>query len=308
MISYCRIANDVWRSVAASDIGEVGIKKETISYLDYIVQNWQSTIPESLQYRPTDNSPNTSLSRGERRLRLVLYLRANQMRIQIYRHILHSATSIMESLENARIAVDIAKDSITVLTRVNQTSDLYRSQQICFNHFLVSALAVLFLAVSHAPVEFNRQVRDEFYMALDLVKGFSKKSHIAKRLWRTIRNLKEVAPRLGLVSRRVLEGASDPHSTAAVAMAGLAGHNVDELLAFPNGTGYKAESSPVDGQQISCELTNLFEAAGGPGMMPNVVVGEGGVNGFAPGAPTPESMTSIYGNEEEFARIMRDCF
>jgi hypothetical protein len=101
----------------------------------------------------------------------------------------------------------------------------------------VSALAVLFLAVAHAPADFNRQVRDEFYMALDLVKGFSTKSYISKRLWNTIRGLKEVGPRLGLPSRPLNMDTNDAHSTAAVAMAGLAGHPVDELAIFPRRRG-----------------------------------------------------------------------
>lgn len=236
-----------------------------MSYLDYQILQWQNSIPDSLRFYPTVDIPDTGApGRAQRRLQVLLYLRMNQMRILIYRPVLHSATSIMEKRQQAGIVVEVAKDTVRVLTRLNQTTDIYRTQQVCFNHFLVSALAALFLAVSHAPLEFNQTVRDEFYMAIELVSGFSAQSYVSMRLWQMIKGLKEVGPRLGLVSRPALSETIDPHSSAAVAMAGLAGHRVDEMTAFPVTQGPAAVGQgPVNGQQMSYELTNLFEAAGG---------------------------------------------
>lgn len=274
-----------------------------------------------------------------------MYVRANQVRILIYRPVLLSATSIMENRNHAQKAVEGAKDTIRVLARLNETSDIYRSQQVCFNYFLISALAVLFLAVSHAPAEFNSQVRDEFYMALDLVKGFSTKSYISQRLWRTIRGLKELGPKLGLVSRQPFaRDDEDPHSSAAVAMAGLAGHPVQEMGVYPSPQGASSiGSSPMNGQQMSYELTTLFEAAGvaSSNGAPSSAAGNGGVYGGVVHAHHPQhppqtvdsvapsyvgggqpqqgqpdmggaggegSAQGIYGNEGEFSRIMHHLF
>lgn len=315
MILYSRISSKVWRSVANFEFSDSEVKKDNIGYLDYQTLQWQNSIPESLRYYPSMNAIDLSTpDRGQRRLQVLLYLRTNQMRIMIYRPVLHSATSIMENRGYAQSVVEVAKDSIRVLTRLNQTTDIYRLQQMCFNYFLVSALAVLFLAVSHAPVEFNRQVRDEFYMALDLVKGFSTKSYIAKRLWKTIKGLKEVGPKLGLISRQPLPDTNDPHSSAAVAMAGLAGHPVDEMAVFATNQGPSPlGDSPTCGQQLSHELTNLFEAAGGYG---SLLTSNGqsvdGVNGFVGTqgelSHISEGLSGIYGNDGEFSRIMRDLF
>jgi len=252
-----------------------------------------------------------------------LYVRANQVRILIYRPVLLSATSIMENRNYAQKAVEVAKDTIRVLARLNETSDIYRAQQVCFNYFLISALAVLFLAVSHAPAEFNGQVRDEFYMALDLVKGFSTKSYISQRLWRTIRGLKELGPKLGLVSRQPFtRDDEDPHSSAAVAMAGLAGHPVQEMGVYPSSQGASSiGSSPMNGQQMSYELTTLFEAAGVASSSAAVNGGRYGdvvhahhpqhppqiIDGIASsyvGGGGEGSAQGIYGNEGEFSRIM----
>lgn len=290
-----------------------------MSYLDYQVLQWQNTIPDSLRFYPTVDVPDTGPpSRAQRRLQVLLYLRMNQMRILIYRPVLHSATSIMGNRRYANVVVEVAKDTIRVLSRLNQTTDIYRAQQVCFNHFLVSALAALFLAVSHAPVEFNQTVRDEFYKAIDLVRGFSAQSYVSMRLWQTIKGLKDIGPRLGLVSRQTLTDDIDPHSSAAaVAMAGLAGHRVTEMTAFPITQGPAAvNQTPVDGQQMSYELISLFEAAGGyhNGMVPShnlgIHYGHGYVaaQGEAKQPSAADGARGGSGNEREFSKIMRALY
>lgn len=315
MIAYSRISSQVWRSTTKFEGPDSEINKDNIGYLDFQILQWHNNIPESLRFHQVDNAINTSAtSRGQRRLQVILVLRTNQMRVSIYRPVLHSATNIMENKSYAQTVVDVAKDTIRVLTRLNENTDIYRTQQACFNYFLVSALAVLFLAVAHAPVEFSRQVRDEFYMALDLIKGFSAKSYISKRLWKMIKGLKEVGPKLGVISRQSLTDPNDAHSSAAVAMAGLAGHQVDPMATFtsaqqPSSLG----SSPLDGQQMKDELTNLFEAAGG--YKHNVFAGGqtlDGVNGFVGSqgelVPATGGISGVYGNEGEFSRILDYLF
>ena len=315
MIAYSRISSQVWRSTTKFESPGSEINKDNIGYLDFQILQWHNNIPESLRFHQVENvtNPNT-MSRGQRRLQVILLLRTNQMRVLIYRPVLHSATNIVENRVYAQTVVDVAKDTIRVLTSLNETTDIYRTQQVCFNYFLISALAVLFLAVAHAPVEFSRQVRDEFYMALNLIKGFSAQSYISKRLWKMIKGLKEVGPKLGVISRQALTDPDDAHSSAAVAMAGLAGHQVDQMAAFasaqqPGSLG----GSPLDGQQMKDELTNLFEAAGGYG---NNIFASGqvldGVNGFVGSQgemmPAAGGISGVYGNEGEFSRILDHLF
>jgi len=313
-VSFCRITSKVWRAATDYEHTENKARLDTIRYLDYQILQWQKSIPESLRFRPSSdmtNAAHEAPSRGMRRFRVLMHLRGMHIRIFLHRPVLHSATSIMENRELAQTAVDLAKDTINVLTELNRKSDIYRTQQRVFNWFLLSSLAVLFLAVSHAPVEFSRQVREEFYMALDIVKGFSSNSHTSRKLWKTIRGLKEIAPRLG-VSRQGQTEVDDPHSSAAVAMAGLAGHQVDRLDVYPHSqTSSSLGSSPMDGQRMYTELTNLFEAAGGQNnVLPPILVADGmggymGQPGLQQGLDT---VPAIYGRESEFARIMDNCF
>jgi hypothetical protein len=320
MIQYSALSSKVWRFVAApSSPSRAGgpINTDEMNFLDYSVVSWHRTIPAHLRFEhPAQNgsvatptgAPST---RAAHRLRILLYIRANQMRILIYRPVLHSATSIMTHREHAQTVVDVAKDTVRVLTHVNQTSDLYRTQQVTFNAFLTSALAVLFLAVSHTPALFGESVREEFYMALDLVRGFSKGSWISKRLWKTIRVLKEVGPRLGLVMKESAPALGqnhsskddlDPSRSAAVAMAGLAGHNVDEMSLF-NGAPQQrgqwdvtaASSSP---EHMVHDLTSLFEAAGGYQALESMNGGNQDISHGMDG----------FGGDEGLANILNDLF
>ncbi|KAF7676888.1 hypothetical protein GT037_005100 [Alternaria burnsii] len=298
MISYSVIGSKVWKSVA--DVGHQDkINKDDISFLDFQVLNWHRTIPESLKFVHPDSGRQVEPpARVVHRLQVVLYLRANQMRILIYRPVLHTATTIMENLEFAHVVVKVAKDTIRILTYINQTSDIYRSQQTMFNYFLISALAVLFLAVAHAPAEFSQQSRDEFYMALELVRGLSSNSYVSKRLWRTIKTIKEVGPRLGLVIRN--DDTHDAHSSAAVAMAGLAGHSMDDLALFSNGRNGSNLDTP---HGMASDLTTLFEAAGG-------IFNLNGFGGTANELPSSngEFVNGFSHENDELARILRDLF
>lgn len=109
MIDYCAIGARVWRAVATSSPSvSAQINTDEMDYLDFQVIQWHSNIPAQLRFEhpsqrlstPTQPPP----SRAGHRLRILLYLRANSMRIHIYRPILQSATSIMQHRKQAQIA------------------------------------------------------------------------------------------------------------------------------------------------------------------------------------------------------------
>lgn len=169
----------------------------------------------------------------------------------------------MANLQHARRVLDLAKDTIQYLNHLNNTSNLYRRMQMFYHQFLTSAIAAVFLASVHAPLHFSAVCREEFYLALDLVKDLSAKSWISKRLWRTIKSLKDVAPRFGL------NPDDDAHSSAALGMIGLArGHlNAHPAAepAFPNmsmPTPQPQVHEPQlrqNGKQLQNELSRIFE-------------------------------------------------
>ncbi|TID21697.1 fungal-specific transcription factor-like protein [Venturia nashicola] len=299
MVAYSAIGSKVWQRVANADANRSALSGEEMGYLDYQVLQWHRSLPESLSYiRPDSLESEEKRSRSDTRLRINMYCRSNQMRILIYRPVLHSATSIAENLTQAHTVVDVAKETIRILTHMNQSTDLYRTQQVMFNYFLISALAVLFLAVSHAATQFSNRCRDEFYMALDIVRGMTAHSYVSKRLWRTIKMLKEVGPKLGLNVRNPVVD----NTEAAVAMVGLAGNPVDEMALFGNGSNSMRMNDSPNG--MANDLTSLFEAAGGYStIMPNTS------NSFGVSSDAiANNGEGVFGQHDELARILRDLF
>lgn len=343
MIDFNVLGSKVWAAIGTDHNSNAqSMTREDIGYLDYQIRQWHRNLPPQLQFDTTTldklNSPISTP--GNLRLRIILYLRQNSMLIHIYRPVLYSATSIMKSASQAQEVVNVAKDTIRVLSRINSASAMYQTSQVLFNAFLTSALAVLFLAVSHAPAQFADQVREEFYLALELVRGFSKGSWVSKRLWKTIRVLKEVGPKLGLVTSseaggntaRPAQGKSrgsrssypsvpngsdveDPSRSAALAMADLAAQGqqgggsagppgrLDPFDVFPNTpAGWQGTGMPTASpDNMANDLTSLFEAAGALNGF------SGGTNGFG---ATPAAGVDIegFGGEDELSRIMRDLF
>lgn len=172
----------------------------------------------------------------------------------------------MQHPVQAQRVVDLARDTIQYLNHLNSTTNLYRRAQVFYHQFLASAIAVVFLAPVHAPVRFSAVCREEFYMALDLVKDLSAKSWVSKRLWRTIKSLKDVAPRFGL------NPDGDAHSNAALGMIGLAmGHMDGNHPVGPSSFSHMSmpqvhqnpspseTSMDQNGKKIQSELSRIFE-------------------------------------------------
>ncbi|UNI22725.1 hypothetical protein JDV02_008587 [Purpureocillium takamizusanense] len=265
MITYSRLGAKVWRQV--SHFGPVlarELRQEEIDNLDREILQWYDSVPEEVKVRNWDKEKQmtSTPSYNLQRLRIWTYLRLNQIRIWLYTPILHSATSIMSNPQQAQRVVDLAKDTIQYLNHLNSTTNLYRRAQVFYHQFLTSAISVVFLASVHAPVRFSAVCREEFYMALDLVKDLSAKSWVSKRLWRTIKSLKDVAPRFGL------NPDDDPHSNAALGMIGLARGQFDPSpvaqTPFPTigmPTPQQTQEVQVDhnGKKIQSELSRIFE-------------------------------------------------
>lgn len=287
MIRYSRIAAKVWKFISAfNNTNE--IKKDEMNYLDWQVLRWVHAIPDSLRLdHPStpETKAATEGSRSHHRLRALLYLRANQLRMLIHRPVLHTAGHIVRYSAESETVVEIAKDTIRFITRLNETSDIYQLQQVAFNWFLVSALAVVFLAVSQAPTQFSSSCKEEFYWALELVKGFSTQSYISRRLWRSIRSLRKLGPQLGLGVQKVRPAAETSDAVPS--------HPQKSPLPAVGSSHHS--QSPLDGAQMTQELMEWFEAVGT--LEDQIMgVGTGPIGGFM----------FEYGGE--LSSVMKDCF
>ncbi|KAK4126957.1 hypothetical protein N657DRAFT_640837 [Parathielavia appendiculata] len=271
MIGYSKLGAKIWKLV---DHFEPAVTRELKPHdfeeLDReIMVWWYESVPETIRTVPLDGDkiPIPTGPYDLQRLRVWMRLRLNQVRIWLYTPVLHSATSISQNAHLAQKVVDLAKQTIRLLTHLNNETDLYRRMQVFYHQFLTSSIAVLFLASTHAPLQFSAACRDEFYRAIDLVKEMSSKSWVSHRLWRTIQSLRAYAPKLGLANSslaRVAPAGSSytrrdsvsPGQTPGT-MAGLFGNNNNGAGSRSGSRGTATTSTGTPPMQIDDESNGL---------------------------------------------------
>ncbi|CZR65707.1 uncharacterized protein PAC_15607 [Phialocephala subalpina] len=225
-------------------------KLDEITYLDHQLLQWQKRIPEALSYNPLEPTSPYFPGHASTYVRAILYARTNQLRNVLYRHVLDSPARIEANLEHAQNVVEITKATIRMLSILHKTTNVYRNQPVIFNHFLIAALGVLFLAVTIAPAEFGHTICDEYYVALELIKGVCDKTPIVLRLWKTIEMLPDLGLKLGLMPKL------SPVDTESCPLTGTTAEmGILPLLMAP----------PINGMRIRDDFANLFEATNGCG-------------------------------------------
>ena len=91
MVLLGRISAKVW--LVFSNSSRIGTEppKDELDFLHYRLDRWYDELPESLKLPGEGAAPESRpVPRGIRWLRLLLYLRARQMKILIYQRVLHS--------------------------------------------------------------------------------------------------------------------------------------------------------------------------------------------------------------------------
>jgi len=213
MVEYSRIFSKLWATV--SSMGSLPTLKESklsspedICELESSIQAWQDNLPPQLKYGFSERDQHNAgglqaIPLWLIKLQVLLFIRAHQMRLHIFRPYLLSPILIKTNFRYATRAVDLAKESIRVLNNLNKTTPLYMSCQSHYNHFLVTSLAVLFIAIIHDPKSFcgKMNCRLEFDMAIELVRVLKRDSNIGMRLWTTIKGLKGIARKISGLSR-----------------------------------------------------------------------------------------------------------
>jgi hypothetical protein len=190
MIAYAKLCSKVWEALPPYGSSLHLIPKETEDYLDFIAQNWLQSLPQDLQFKHTRLGLAARVQpRQLHRMRTILYLRGNYVRLLVHRHHVLAPQNVIENEGSAQLVVDIAQDSIQVLVNLHETSDIYLREQSIYHYYLLSAMAVVLLAVCHSPTQFADSCRASFLSAVALVKGFSRDSTASRRLWKSIRGL-----------------------------------------------------------------------------------------------------------------------
>ncbi|KAI1736105.1 fungal-specific transcription factor domain-containing protein [Xylaria scruposa] len=262
LVGYGRLCSKVWDALPQYGAPTLTIPLDQVQFLEFLIRNWVDGIPVHLQF----NHPRFGLTphtqpRILRRLRAILYLRGNHLRTLIHRHHVLSPSFVQADLQNARLVVDIAKDSIQVLVNLAETSDIYARQQSTFNYFLLSALSVMLLAVCNAPKTFFNSCHDSFSSAVELVRSFSRGSLAGKRLWNSIRGLLPAVRALGL--KIGSEASNSQNMSSRNATQQGSGPNQDHPELIPQATPFAlSPEGSLNTFQIGEDLMDLFNVIG----------------------------------------------
>lgn len=199
MVAFARLCSRIWEAMPSYGSSLQSMPAETEDYLDFMTQNWLVSVPDELHFKhPRVAAAAESQPRQMRRLRTLLYLRGNYMRMLIHRHHVLTMDNIKANTEKARLVVDIAKDTVSVLVHLCETSDIYVREQSIYHYYLLGALAVVLLAVCHSPNTYAESCRDSFVSAIELVKGFARHSSASRRLWKSVKGLLPVVKSLSV--------------------------------------------------------------------------------------------------------------
>ncbi|OKL61995.1 hypothetical protein UA08_02541 [Talaromyces atroroseus] len=264
MISYCRVGGKIWDLMVGWGSTAIEVSSITEAHLNHQIHEWEESIPPELRLKV--HSEDSVISARDARLvtpQILLHLRANQMRILVYKQNLLSTDAIKRNLKGAEIAVANAKNTIQAL-ELGDVSKIFSHRPQPFNRFLFSALATLFLAMFHFPEGFRNVCLDNFYDALDALKRSSTRGKHSRRLQKVMKNLKRINTnnptnrqeefvQARARSSRSIAVEKDPEMTPTAQLMDVN----TSLYAIPptlvNG------NTPVDDYS---DLTNFFEFAG----------------------------------------------
>jgi hypothetical protein len=277
MIAHSRIGSKILKAFSGPDHLELTGKREETAFLKYQVQQWYSSLTPELRIDLDQELVLEGLSPARNRLRVLNCLRKNQLLMMIHRRALFTEASIITDPQGSKVAVDLAKNTITLLDRLGETSEIYSCHAACFNYFLYSALTVILLAAYHGKAQFHEYCREELHMALNLIGGISAKSNIARKLWKIIKHLKVTIPDAGIL--HYMETQQDnpregrnPHFRGTQATTSHQSQvfnqtstGVRGMDSFGNSIAYgeprfSTGDYAVDGSLLSSELSDLFQA------------------------------------------------
>lgn len=237
------------------------VASDNESFLSFQIHQWQESIPS--EFRLDDLHGDWAPTMRDARLatpRILLHLRANHMRILIYKQNLLSAQSIRNNFAGANVAVANAKNTIQALSNPSYVSAIYSQRPQPFDRFLFSALAILFLAMFHYPDYFVTVCHGSFSQALDTLKRSSTRGRHSRRLRKVMKNLKRLGTNRPSIRSSLLATAKD----ASEVDTAVSGTTSNAQLTDIDHSLYSLPPSLMDETRLDdySDLTNFFEFAG----------------------------------------------
>jgi len=265
MVEWTQLAGKAWQILNNQCEKASVISKDEIDFIDYQILRWYNQIPDQLQLsyaRANIQVPDEDGYQDPLYLPTILYIRQNYLRNLIYRPILQSARRIRENERYAHVAAEVAKTSIATMWQLNQTSNLIGTHPIVFKHFVLSSFGNLSLLVVNATNQFWTTVRDEFHLALKLIRLLSTRSGPLMRLWKRLQGLEELQSKISAASVAATEQTSIPRQVAITKDSQQTDEFRMDFPVFGDPTpGSDSMTSAFEGSYIRDEFAGLFDQA-----------------------------------------------
>lgn len=247
MCHYVILGDHAWNTMVNRDMLALGKgpSKQAVTYFRYQLDQWHQDMDPSVHFDATEiesdgafwSAPVDDISLY---IKVLLYLRYNQIQVLVIRPILIYHQAAQNCPELIVEGVDIARRSIRVLQKMSVNVDLYTTRQVILDHFLSSALALLFLAVAYDAE--NRKVRNtvpvlmpdlsELQMGLDLIDRHRNATESADRLWKCFNPPRQRLIRLGILQNRPRQSDGVGSASTATAEHGGRQNVADDLPDF----------------------------------------------------------------------------
>ncbi|EUC42269.1 hypothetical protein COCMIDRAFT_29081 [Bipolaris oryzae ATCC 44560] len=181
MISYTFMSPKFEVPIHRVAAGATYEQDDAFELLNFQIDQWlKKAIDGHGIYHPSPETavgvkPTVDPSKRPSPVATLLYLRANAFRSIILRPFFLSGSHSNVSVKMIKPSMNIISDTIGVLTLLNSSTDVYKTQNPFFQHFLSSSCALLFLVVAYVRADRNRAVIMQSADLLEPFPGFVKR-------------------------------------------------------------------------------------------------------------------------------------
>lgn len=182
LIKYLRIAARFVPTMPKLGRQSICMEPSTRTSLDIQTEHWALSAVIDNTSAP-DQGPSDRYGRAEKDQFNSAFTTVcrNQLKMALYKHSLFSLETIVQNTDLSHEAVASASDTIQSCNKLQATTVMYHLQAVHFNYFVLSAVAALYLAVRHAPLEFNTSFKN-ISIGLDILKNYRTSGRLNDRV------------------------------------------------------------------------------------------------------------------------------
>jgi len=190
MVMYGRLGGKIIPTAPKFGFIYDELNENTRKNLGSEIDRWMETTSNEMSSAQSFGSIHQNFSpRRLRHFNIFFEIRANQMRLSLYKHSLYTPNNVLKYPNFARRAVQVATKNIRVLSETRDSScDIDEFLRLHCYFFLTSSLVSLHLAIRNAPRQFSNSLL-EYTTGLKILKSISVASIASEKLRKSVQTL-----------------------------------------------------------------------------------------------------------------------